>query len=88
MIHVATKLARIKNSPKLDDNYLDMVNYAAFCAEFVHGQNISTNDAVEDDIAEMARKLAPTPKREEKTREKNNTPSAFVGDGIYTGVHS
>jgi hypothetical protein len=91
MIHVATKLGRLQETRWLDDNYVDGVNYLAFAAQFIgaRGKSSKPDNATEDDgVIEMARKLAPTPRREEKTREKTNTPSTFAGNGVFTGVHS
>jgi len=91
MIHVATKLGRLQETRWLDDNYIDGVNYLAFAAQFINarGKNSKPDNATEDDgVIEMARKLAPTPRREEKPREKNSTPSTFASDGIYAGVQS
>ena len=85
IIQVATKLGRLQEARTLDDNYIDMINYTAFAAQFAKANETQT--AMEDDIAEMARKLAP-PKREEKTREKTNISSPFAGNNAYAGVHS
>lgn len=67
MIHVATKLARISESPKLADSYMDAINYLAFAAEFAKAE-VSTGADLEDEIAAMARRLAPM--RTENTHEK------------------
>lgn len=39
MLHVATKLARIRQSPQKRDSYLDAINYLAFAAELAAPQN-------------------------------------------------
>lgn len=67
IIHVATKLARMAESPKVADHYLDAINYMAFAAEFVKAES-STGANIEDDIAAMARRLAPM--QTESTHEK------------------
>lgn len=84
MIQVATKLGRLQEARTLDDNYIDMINYTAFAAQFAKRNETPT--AMEDDIAEMARKLAP-PKREEKTREKNSTSGTYDANNHYAGIH-
>jgi hypothetical protein len=67
MIHVATKLARMAESPQLADSYMDAINYMAFAAEFAKAE-VSTGANVEEEIAAMARRLAPM--RTENTHEK------------------
>jgi len=69
IIHVATKLARMTESPKVADHYTDAINYMAFAAEFAKAET-STGADLEDDIAAMARRLAP--KQMETTHEKSN----------------
>jgi len=58
IIMMAMKLARIPSSPALDDNYEDGINYLAFASQFstIEEQN---KGGIEEDIAAMARKLAP-----------------------------
>jgi len=58
IIMMAMKLARIPSSPALDDNYVDGINYLAFASQFstIEEQN---KCGIEEDIAAMARKLAP-----------------------------
>jgi hypothetical protein len=58
MILHSVKLARIRGSRTHEDSYVDGINYLAFAGEFAQ-QEDSVVTAMEDDIAEMARKLAP-----------------------------
>lgn len=37
VLHMATKLARIRESPNKYDSYVDLINYTAFAAEFADG---------------------------------------------------
>jgi len=61
IILMAVKLARIPPNPTYDDNYVDLVNYAAISSQFVQPipQNPSPTDEVEREIRELARKFAP-----------------------------
>lgn len=38
MMMVAVKLARIQMSPRKKDNYIDLINYAAFACELVEAK--------------------------------------------------
>ena len=69
MIHMSTKLGRLTDNRTLADSYLDLINYTAFASEFVKARHKVEPDG-DLDITEMAQKLAPNPKREEKTREE------------------
>jgi len=83
MIHIATKMGRIVENPKHCDSFIDLVNYGAIAAEFA---TVSSNvESTEDDIAQMARKLAPIPKREEKSREENTSTSS-IGELISNAL--
>lgn len=56
----ASKLARIGGRQDKVDNYLDGVNYLAFACEAKFGGSLETSENVVDEgIAELARKLSP-----------------------------
>lgn len=62
MILHASKLARIGGRQDKVDNYLDGVNYLAFACEAKFGGSHQTSENVVDEgIAELARKLSPHP---------------------------
>ena len=56
MIHVATKMARMKTSRTHKDNYVDAVNYLAFAAQFAD-QPDSIAVGLEDKIYAVAQNL-------------------------------
>jgi len=69
VIHMSTKMGRLKDNRTLADSYLDLINYTAFAAEFVKARHkVEPNGDI--DRTEMAQKPAPNPKREENTREE------------------
>lgn len=55
----AVKLSRMSNDPSNPDHYVDGINYMAFMAQFA-GIPTSQEVNVEDDIAALARKFAPS----------------------------
>ena len=59
MIEVAVKLGRLQEARDLDDNYKDAINYLAFAAQFIDAK--PSNEQIESDIAEFAKKYAPRP---------------------------
>jgi hypothetical protein len=59
MIMVAVKMGRLQESRDLDDNYKDAINNLAFAAEFIGAK--PSNEMIEADIAEFAKKYAPRP---------------------------
>jgi hypothetical protein len=66
MILHAVKLARIGSAVDQVDNYLDGVNYLAFACEekfgrtqSLHGSGGSSDEIIDDGIAEFARNFAP-----------------------------
>jgi hypothetical protein len=52
------KMAHLKSSRTLDDNYVKGINYLAFAAQFSTAEE-QAKVALEEDIAAMARKFAP-----------------------------
>ena len=58
MILHCVKLGRLQEARQKDDNYIDAINYLAFGAQFSKAEN-SVVTALEDDIASMAKRLAP-----------------------------
>lgn len=60
MLMHCVKLARISESPSLEDSYVDGINYLAFAAQFVTAQRSAQVAAVEDQLTEeLAKKYAP-----------------------------
>ena len=59
MVMLAVKLGRLQESRDLDDNYKDAINYLAFAAQFIGAK--PSNETIEADIAEFAKKYAPRP---------------------------
>jgi hypothetical protein len=47
----------LQESRDLDDNYKDAINYLAFAAQFIGAK--PSNETIEEDIAEFAKKYAP-----------------------------
>ena len=65
----ASKLARIGGRQDKVDNYLDGVNYLAFACEAKFGGSLETSENVVDEgIAELARKLSPLSYADEALR--------------------
>lgn len=56
MIHVATKLARMKNAREHYDSYVDAINYLAFAAQFANRQDTIIK-AMENDLINLTRDL-------------------------------
>jgi hypothetical protein len=60
MLMHCVKLARISESPSLEDSYVDGINYLAFAAQFMSAEKRDEATAVEDRITdELAKKFAP-----------------------------
>jgi hypothetical protein len=70
MIMHAAKLGRLEGSRNKADTYIDGINYFAFAATFATAEN----ETLEDDIAAMARRLAPR-KQENANVENGSTDS-------------
>jgi hypothetical protein len=70
MIMHAVKLGRLEGSRNKADTYIDGINYFAFAASFATAEN----ETLEDDIAAMARRLAPR-KQENANVENGSTDS-------------
>lgn len=58
LIMVAVKMARIRQSPYKDDNYLDAINYMAFAHELRPTQLSNVHPAANDDPAIVLRRVA------------------------------
>lgn len=71
----AVKLARLENNRSNPENYVDGINYLAFGAQLSTAQPIEN---IEDDIAAMARRLAP--KREQRYAEDNSGSNGSGSD--------
>lgn len=69
MIHVATKLTRIKNHRNHYDSYIDAVNYLSFAGQFV-SRTDSVSVALEDGLVKMTR--FPYPNKDDGSGETNN----------------
>jgi hypothetical protein len=85
MVLLATKLARMVNSPKLADSYVDAINYLAFAARFAEVDSSTQGASIEDDIAAVAKRFAPV------NVEKLNEEDTSLGDrrsGGHTGKSS
>lgn len=57
MMHVATKLARIKNQRDYFDSYVDAINYLSFAGQFAKRTD-SITVAMEDDLVKLTRDRA------------------------------
>lgn len=60
MIHVATKLARMKNQRNHQDSYIDAINYLSFAAEFSNNTD-TILVAMEDELVKMTRDVLKEP---------------------------
>lgn len=79
MILHASKLARIGGRQDKVDNYLDGVNYLAFACEAKFGGSHQTSENVVDEgIAELARKLSPLTYTEEALLRRDATNSLSI----------
>ena len=56
IIHVATKLARMKNARDHYDNYVDAINYLGFAAQFANRKDTIIK-AMENDLISLTRDL-------------------------------
>ena len=83
----SVKMARRRVNPLLDDNYVDGINYATFSGQFAKEAFIAPAGAqptVEDDIAAMAKRLAPI--KQENANEKYQV--SFDGNSTTVSVKS
>ena len=62
-ILLALDLGRIPNSRSNDKNYINIINNAAYVGQYSKSTETALNQ-FNDDVAEMAAKLAPMPKAE------------------------
>lgn len=60
IILAMNKIARLQESRTKTDHYIDMINYAAFAAQFSEKLD-SVATAAEDDVRALARRLAGDP---------------------------
>jgi len=68
MVLHAVKLGRLQDNRNGVDNYVDGVNYLAFAGQFATSSH-DTYDALEDDIAAVAKRFAP---RRDTANAENN----------------
>ena len=77
MLMHCVKLARISESPSLEDSYVDGINYLAFAAQFVDAQKEDHVTAMEDRLTEeLAKKFAPR-----KTLKADDFVSSLTSTG-------
>jgi len=60
MVHVATKLARIKNQRDHFDSYIDAVNYLSFAGQFAQRMD-SVTVAMEDELVKFTQQAMAQP---------------------------
>lgn len=78
MLMHCVKLARISESPSLEDSYVDGINYLAFAAQFMTAQKEEHVTTVEDRLTdELAKKFAP-----KKTLRTDDFVSSLVNTPV------